>query len=100
MKFVMLKYKKNIRYISVLILLLTVSSFLLPRETFDPHFGFDYDIFCVAYHLLLSADNVIIEIKIEQKKIKDNKKPVLYIEPQVIFICNLSTRAPPQRIAA
>ena len=30
----------------VLFLVATFMSFALPRETFDPHLGIDYDIFC------------------------------------------------------
>ncbi len=38
--------KKRKAVLVVLLLAFTFISFALPKETFDPHLGVDYDIFC------------------------------------------------------
>ena len=38
--------KEMKKVVVIVFLLLTAMSFGLPRETFDPHIGVDYDIFC------------------------------------------------------
>lgn len=54
--------EKHIKVIAVAVLLLSACTFFVPRETFDPHIGFDDDIFCRLYNV--SAGQLIFSAQI------------------------------------
>ena len=54
--------EKRVRAVAaVFILAASLMSFTLPREFFDPHAGFEYDIFCVSFDAI-STDELFIPV--------------------------------------
>jgi len=96
-------YKKRdsfLALVAVIIFLASSATFALPRETFDPHFGFDDDIFCVIYNSFTSVDNVISDTSFASKEIEIDISLNNYLPPELVLIKHFTERAPPLMSAA
>jgi ABC-type antimicrobial peptide transport system permease subunit len=87
--------KSNTRIIAIIALSLSIISFSLPREYFDPHIGIDTDIFCKAYFSICSG-------LMDKEEIASNHYvSISLILQEVLSLCsayvidNSSIRAPP-----
>ena len=91
------KNKSPATFIAALIIVFSAMTFWLPRETFDPHIGVDYDIFCQVFCNLASYDGFDLyhnELILIIKKIRLTvKEPVFTI---LIHNLPLIIRPPPR----
>lgn len=76
LKFKTISGKTGLRLLAAGFLAASVMSFTLPREFFDPHTGFEYDIFCVSFEAI-NTDELFIPAP-------------LYIKPPVKTVFSLS----------
>jgi ABC-type antimicrobial peptide transport system permease subunit len=86
-------------FLAAAIILCSIMSFSLPRETFDPHCGVDTDIFCRAYFQIIS-DLYELDLSVSLFEIVEKNEPANLYCPEYraeIDRAN-STRAPPGTI--
>lgn len=80
--------------ITLIFLLLMAMTFFLPRETFDPHIGTDFDIFCRTYAgMSIDYDIPIITLK-EVSDTKYSYIVITFLVSQLKTTNNLN-KAPP-----
>lgn len=87
-------YIQHKKTIAILFIVLSAMSFSLPKETFDPHLGVDYDIFCQLSSYII-IDKILNSYQLP--KLFSIEKLITYITQLIITLFSkvYSARAPP-----
>lgn len=86
----------SVKLAVAVIIVISAMYLTVPREAFEDHLGVRYDIFCVAYQLLLTAATCVMFRWLSDQSIAESCEPgpakVLCTAELILF---LRIRAPP-----
>ena len=93
--------RKILRRVTIIVLALSLGSFSLPREYFDPHLGIDFDIFCqLSSYINADEREIHTKVLITDEEISEECEEIALVLTGVFIHRDFFIRPPPAVLAA